>query len=81
MTLWTCIARCGVCKKELNRAVHVAPDRRPTVALAAQFMAICDTVHHNVYSDCNTRVELEWLEEDPETGKPKEEVDDAMATG
>jgi hypothetical protein len=65
MTLWTCIARCQVCGKELNRAEHVPDGERGMVGLGAPLVAICEVREHNTYSDCNLGVQLEWIEEEP----------------
>lgn len=66
---WTCIARCGICWKELNRATRVPDGERSRVAISAALMAICDVREHNTFSDCNLRVDLEWFEE-PIEGRP-----------
>ena len=63
MKLWTCIARCQVCKKELNRAERVPDDARTQVIIAAPLVALCDEQSHNMLSDCNIGVDLEWVEE------------------
>jgi hypothetical protein len=62
--LWTCVAKCQVCKKELNRARHVPESAKEWVALSAPLVSICDKIHHNTLSDCNIGVELEWIEEE-----------------
>jgi len=64
-TLWTLIARCQVCGKELNRATHVPERERGRVIIAAPLMAICDVRSHNTLSDCNIGVDLEWVSESP----------------
>jgi hypothetical protein len=61
--LWTTIARCGVCGKELNRAEHVPESERTMVTLAAPFVALCDVPAHNTFSDLNWKVRLEWVDE------------------
>ncbi len=63
--VWTCIARCRVCKKELNRAEHVPESDKTMVIISAPLVAICPESHHNTLSDCNIGVELEWREETP----------------
>jgi hypothetical protein len=62
--LWTCIAKCQVCKKELNRALHVPEHAKVRVCLSAPLVSICDKKQHNTLSDCNIGVELEWVEEE-----------------
>jgi hypothetical protein len=64
-TLWTLIARCQVCGKELNRATHVPECERSRVVIAAPLMALCDVRSHNTLSDCNIGVNLEWVSESP----------------
>lgn len=61
--LWTCIARCQVCGKELNRAVHVPEYDKTRVAISAPLVAICDEPGHSTLSDCNIGVNLEWVQE------------------
>lgn len=61
--LWTCIARCQVCKKELNRALHVPEHAKTQVIISSPLVAICPEKHHNTMSDCNIGVDLEWVEE------------------
>lgn len=61
--LWTCVARCKVCKKELNRAEHVPESRKFMTEMSAPLAAICDVKGHNTFSDCNIGVELEWTKE------------------
>lgn len=65
--LWTCIARCKICHKELNRAEHVPEHDKTRVIISAPLMAICDERNHNTLSDCNIGVELEWIMETPNT--------------
>lgn len=60
---WTCIATCGDCGQELNRAEHVPESSKLMVGLSAPLVCICDNPKHNTFSDCNLRVELEWIEE------------------
>ena len=62
--LWTCIARCQVCKKELNRALHVPEYKKVQVTISAPLVAICDCKNHNTISDCNIGVDLEWVKEE-----------------
>lgn len=62
-TLWTCVARCQVCGKELNRAVGVPEDEKTKVIVSAPLVAICGERHHNTLSDCNIGVDLEWIEQ------------------
>lgn len=52
-----------MCKRELNRAVHVPGWDKMRVAIAAPLVAICEIRSHNTYSDCNIGVELEWVRE------------------
>lgn len=61
--LWTCVASCEVCGKELKRAVYVPERHKNRVIISAPLVAICKTVSHNAYPDCNTGVKLEWIEE------------------
>ena len=61
--LWTCIARCQICNKELNRAKHVPEHEKVRVIISAPLVAICPKTHHNTMSDCNIGVDLEWIEE------------------
>jgi hypothetical protein len=61
--LWTCVARCQVCKKELNRATHVPEREKGRVCISAPMVAICEVKEHNTLSDCNIGVVLEWIEE------------------
>lgn len=61
--LYTCIARCGVCKRELNRAMHVPEEDKSRVAVSAPLFALCPERQHNTLSDLNLKVELEWLSE------------------
>lgn len=61
MKLWTAIARCQVCGRELNRAVGVPESAKGQIAIMAPLMAICPVRAHNTLSDCNIGVELEWL--------------------
>ena len=63
--LYTCIARCRVagCREELNRAEHVPESAKTKVALCAPLVAICEKPGHSTFSDCNIRVDLEWIEE------------------
>jgi hypothetical protein len=61
--LWTCIARCGVCKKQIGLAEHVPDSRQTMVMMSASLNCLCDVREHNTYSDCNIGVELEWVEE------------------
>jgi hypothetical protein len=63
MSLWTCVATCQVCGKELNRAVHVPEDRKGTVELAAPLVAICDVKGHSTFSDVNFAPVLTWTVE------------------
>ena len=64
MPLWTCIARCQVCGKELNKATHVPENERAHVTISAPLVAICDVREHNTLSDCNIGVRLEWVAEE-----------------
>ncbi len=64
---FTCIARCGTCKAELNRATGVPEADKGQVTLSAPLMAICKQRSHNSLSDVNWNVKLEWIEE-PENG-------------
>ena len=61
--LYTCIATCGKCGRELNRAEHVPERARTQVIISAPLVCICPVPAHNVYSDCNVGVELKWVEE------------------
>ena len=63
MKKFTCIARCRVCGKELNRAVGVPESDKTTVAICAPFAAMCEEKSHNTFSDLNLRFDLEWIEE------------------
>ena len=63
--LWTCIARCGDCRRELNRAEHVPESQRTLVALGAPMVALCQNPEHNTLSDLNLRVQLDWFKEGP----------------
>jgi hypothetical protein len=63
MAVWTCIARCRVCGKEVNRAEHVPEHMRTHVALTGPLLSFCDEEHHNTLSDCNIGIELEWVTE------------------
>ena len=58
--LWTCIASCQVCGKELNRAIHVPDDKKFRVSITAAFNCICDEPGHSTFSDCNFAPKLEW---------------------
>ena len=62
-TFWTCIARCRVCKSELNRAVHVPELKKFKIELSAPLVSICKEKNHNTFSDCNIGVDLEWIKE------------------
>lgn len=62
-TLWTCVARCATCHKELNRAEHVPAAKKEMVALGAPMVALCSEPAHNTASDLNLRVSTEWLPE------------------
>ena len=64
MKIYTCIARCSTCKKELNRAENVPEDQKSKVIISAPLIAVCDDKSHNTMSDLNLRIELEWLEQD-----------------
>ena len=64
-TLWTAIARCRVCGKEINRAEHVPESEKTRVGVAAPMMALCDVRHHNTGSDFNLAFDLEWMPESP----------------
>ncbi len=61
--LWTCIATCGDCGKEIGRAEHVPESNRFMVGLSAPLNCLCDNPKHNTFSDCNLRAKLEWIEE------------------
>lgn len=61
--LWTAVAKCSTCKKELNRAEHVPESQKTKVIISAPLMAVCDVRDHNTTSDLNLRVDLEWIEE------------------
>ena len=61
--LWTAIAKCKVCKRELNRATGVPESSKMQIILSAPLVAICEVRDHNTFSDCNPGVELEWMEE------------------
>lgn len=61
--LWTCIATCQVCGKELNRATHVPESEKTRVVISAPLAAVCDVPGHSTLSDCNIGVKLEWLRE------------------
>lgn len=61
--LWTCIATCQVCGREVNRAVHVPAAEKSTVELSAPLVALCPEKHHNSLSDVNFGVRLEWVPE------------------
>lgn len=63
MSLWTAIATCEECGRELNRAEHVPEPEKGRVALSAPLVCICPEKHHNTLSDLNLRVRLEWVEE------------------
>lgn len=65
MILWTCIARCGQCGREINRAEHVPENKKQWVSMTAAFNARCDEPHHNTFSDLNLRYTLDWVEEPP----------------
>jgi hypothetical protein len=67
--LWTAIARCGVCRRELNRAEHVPESEKLRIAVSAPLMAVCPERGHNAFSDCNPGVELEWIEEEDRTSR------------
>lgn len=59
--MWTGIARCKVCKKELNRAENVPESEKQKVIMTAPLMAVCDVKAHNAgFSDVNFGVEIEW---------------------
>lgn len=60
--LWTCVARCQVCGRELNRACGVPESAKASVAIGAPLNCICPVKGHNTLSDCNIGVELEWIE-------------------
>lgn len=68
-TLWTCIARCSICERELNRAEHVPESKKSKVAMSAPLAAICPVREHNTFSDLNLRTELEWVREDTPQSK------------
>jgi hypothetical protein len=61
--LWTGIARCGTCKKEINRAQHVPESDKTKVNVSAPLAAICDVRSHNTGSDYNLNFEIEWIKE------------------
>lgn len=61
--LFTCIATCQVCGRELNRAQHVPERDKTQVVISAPLMCICPEKSHNTLSDCNIGVKLEWQEE------------------
>lgn len=61
--LWTCIATCQVCGREVNRAEHVPESEKSLVAVSAPLMGICPVRGHNTLSDCNIGVNLQWLPE------------------
>ena len=63
MKLYTCIAFCRTCGKELNRAEHVPENMRTRVAMSAPMVAICDMPAHNSLPDLNLRVVLTWMDE------------------
>lgn len=67
MKIYTAIARCSTCKKELNRAENVPENKRGHIEMTAPLMAVCDVKEHNTFSDLNLSVEIEWLEQDGET--------------
>lgn len=67
--LWTLIATCQVCGRELNRATQVPENERTFVAIAAPLMAICPDRSHNTLSDCNIGVKLEWVREAENDGR------------
>ena len=62
--LWTCVATCKICGKELNRAEHVPEDDKAKVIMSAPLVCICDIPDHNTSSDCNIGVVLEWEQEE-----------------
>lgn len=62
--IYTAIARCCVCSKELNRAENVPENKRYQVDISAPIMAICPVKSHNTFSDLNLKVHVEWLEQD-----------------
>jgi hypothetical protein len=61
--LFTCIATCQVCNRELNRAEHVPESKKGHVIMTAPMACVCPEKHHNTLSDCNIGVKLEWIEE------------------
>lgn len=61
--LFSAIAKCGVCKAELNRAENVPESQKSRVEIGAPMIAICDTSYHNTFSDLNLKVEIEWIEQ------------------
>jgi hypothetical protein len=63
MKLYTCVAFCRTCGKELNRAEHVPEDKRTRVAMAAPMVALCDVRDHNSLPDLNLGVVLVWTDE------------------
>lgn len=67
MSKWTCIAKCGKCGKELNRAEHVPAENKTQIMIGAPLIALCDEETHNTFSDLNLAVKLEWIEERQES--------------
>lgn len=61
--LWTCIAYCQKCGKELNRAEHVPEKEKFKVEMSAPFNAICKEYGHSTYSDVNFAPKLAWVKE------------------
>jgi hypothetical protein len=61
--LFTCIATCQECGKQIGLAEHVPENRQTIVMMTAPLNCLCDVVEHNTYPDCNIGVQLEWVEE------------------
>lgn len=57
---WTCIAVCGTCGVEGNRATGVPDNQKAGVAVSAPLQARCDVQEHDTRSDFNLNYRLEW---------------------
>lgn len=65
MKIYTVIAKCRTCKKELNRAINVPENELNRVKLSAPLNVI-GSCKHSTLSDLNYHFDLEVIEKNHE---------------
>ena len=86
LPVYTCVAVCPDCGKELYRVKHVPLDQRHVLLMELPKKALCENIEHNTFPEhnANFHFDLVWYREvydgkGKETGLVKEESDNLFS--